>query len=90
MSVRKAVTGMLFNLTHFYFPKGMMGTHDEDTYRYFKDSDVICENVPRQKKSWLGLGNEFVSTMYTHHQKTVICDADIGDGSGRRRLIGNK
>jgi len=68
--------------------EGMMGTHDEDTYRYFKDSDVICENVPRQKKSWLGLGNEFVSTMYTHHQKTVICDADIGDGSGRRRLIG--
>ena len=68
--------------------EGMMGTHDEDTYSYFKGTDVICENVPRQKDSWLGLGGQFVGTMYTHHQKTVVCDADLGDGSGRRRLIG--
>ena len=67
---------------------GMMGTHDEDTYKYFKGTDVICTNVPRWKRSWLGLGSQFVSTLYTHHQKTVICDADLGDDSGRRRLVG--
>ena len=67
---------------------GMMGTHDEDTANYFKDSEVVCANVPRAKKSWLGLGGQFVSTLYTHHQKTVVCDTDLGDGSGRRRLIG--
>ena len=53
-----------------------------------QDSDVICANVPRHKVSWLGLGGQFVSTLYTHHQKTVICDSDLGDGSGRRRLVG--
>lgn len=67
---------------------GMMGTHDEDTAKYFQDSDVVVANVPRQKKSWLGLGDQFVSTLYTHHQKTVVCDAEVGDGSSRRRLVG--
>ena len=67
---------------------GMMGTHDEDTAKYFKGSDVVVANVPRQKKSWLGLGGQFVSTLYTHHQKTVVCDTEVGDGSDRRRLIG--
>jgi len=67
---------------------GMMGTHDEDTFAFFKGTAVQCSNVPRQKESWLGLGGQFVSTLYTHHQKAVICDADLGDDSGRRRLIG--
>ena len=67
---------------------GMMGTHDEDTFAFFKGTAVQCSNVPRQKESWMGLGGQFVSTLYTHHQKAVICDADLGDGSGRRRLIG--
>jgi len=68
--------------------EGMMGTHDEDTNEYFAGTDVICTNVPRQKESWLGLGCQFVGTMYTHHQKTVVCDAELGDGSGRRCLVG--
>jgi len=67
--------------------EGMMGTHDEDTYNYFRGTDVVCANVPRSKRSWLGLGGQFVGTMYTHHQKNVICDSEIGDGSGLRQLI---
>lgn len=70
------------------FMEGVLGTHDEDTFKYFKGTDVICTNVPRQKESWLGLGGQFVGTLYTHHQKTVVCDTDLGDGSGRKRLIG--
>ena len=66
---------------------GMMGTHDEDTNAYFQDTDVICTNVPRSKTSWLGLGGQFVGSMYTHHQKTIICDTEMGDGSDRRRLL---
>ena len=70
------------------FMEGMMGTHDEDTYKYFKGTDVICTNVPRWKKSWMNLGSQFVSTLYTHHQKTVICDAaDPHSTDGRRRLV---
>ena len=63
--------------------EGLMGTHDEETYGYFYGTDVICTNVPRAKKSWLGLGGQFVGTLYTHHQKNVVCDADIGDGMKR-------
>ena len=53
--------------------EGMMGTHDEETLAYFRGTDVICTNVQRAKDSWLGLGGQFVSTLYTHHQKTVVC-----------------
>jgi len=66
---------------------GMMGTHDEDTKEFFAGTDVICANVPRDKSSWLGLGGTFVSTCYTHHQKTIVTDAPPLDESGRRRLI---
>ena len=66
---------------------GMMGTHDEETFQYFAGTDVVCANVPRAKKSWMGLGGQFVGTMYTHHQKTVICDSECDDPDGRRRLI---
>ena len=70
--------------------KGMMGTHDEETLEYFRGTDVICTNVQRAKDSWLGLGGQFVSTLYTHHQKTVVCDIPVSDieVSGARRLVG--
>jgi len=67
--------------------EGVLGTHDEETFNYFNGTDVICTNVPRSKSSWLGLGGQFVGSIYTHHQKTIICDADAGDGSGLKRLI---
>jgi len=64
---------------------GLMGTHDEDTANYFAGTDVICANVPREKESWLGLGGTFVSTCYTHHQKTIIIDSP-GGTDGKLRL----
>ena len=66
---------------------GMMGTHDEETFNYFAGTDVVCTNVPRAKKSWMGLGGQFVGTMYTHHQKNVICDAGCDDDPDRRRVV---
>jgi len=66
---------------------GLLGTHDEDTTKYFKDTRVICANVQRAKESWLGLGSTFVATCYTHHQKTIIVDAAKPDGSEDRRLV---
>ena len=67
--------------------EGLMGTHDEDTMKFFANSEVICASVPRDKESWLGLGGTFVSACYTHHQKTVICDAPCDEESDNRRLI---
>jgi len=64
---------------------GMMGTHDEDTRRYFEGTSVECVLVPRSKSDGV-LANEFVGTCYTHHQKTVICDAEDPD-TGLRRIV---
>ena len=66
---------------------GMMGTHDEETADFFAGTGVICANIPRHKVSWLGLGGTFVSTCYTHHQKTIIVDAPHLENSDQRRLI---
>jgi len=78
--------------------EGMMGTHDMETFKYFKDNrnyrshnQVLCALCPREldtKELTDVLQSQFGSSMYTHHQKTVIID---GDGSlqpdGRRSLI---
>ena len=70
--------------------EGMMGTHDEKTVEYFRGTDVFCYNAQRAKESWLGMGGTFVSTLYTHHQKTVVCDIPLSedDESDVRRLVG--
>ena len=44
---------------------GQMGTHDEDTERFFAGTSVVVANVGR------GWGK----VVYTHHQKTVVMDS---------------
>ena len=65
--------------------EGQMGTHDEDTRRYFEDSNVHCILAARQQSDGV-LADQFTATCYTHHQKTVICDAE-DEESGMRRVI---
>ena len=54
--------------------EGLMGTHDEETWQFFEGSAVECAVVPRSKTDGV-LADNFVGTFYTHHQKTIICDA---------------
>ncbi|XP_010529524.1 PREDICTED: phospholipase D gamma 1 [Tarenaya hassleriana] len=66
--------------------QGVMGTSDEETRRFFKHSSVQVLLCPRSG----GKGHSFikkseVGTIYTHHQKTVIVDADAGQN--RRKII---
>ncbi|KAI3915195.1 hypothetical protein MKX01_035454 [Papaver californicum] len=64
-----AVIVMLWNdETSFPFikKKGVMGTHDEDAFDYFKQSKVIRRLCPR-------LHNDF-PTFFAHHQKTITLD----------------
>lgn len=70
-----------------------------ETYNYFKDpknydgnNKVFCALAPREikeaKEFTDTLQNTFSSGAYTHHQKTVICDADDPHTpDGRRMLI---
>ena len=67
---------------------GLMGTHDTETRDFFAGSNVECVLVSRQKPSSEELfDGTFVSTCYTHHQKTVICDAPLDDDESIRRVI---
>ncbi len=59
---------------------GLMGTHDEETRLFFEGTRVQCVLVSRVNRRGF-LANEFVGTCYTHHQKTVILDAEGSDGS---------
>ncbi|KAM0015481.1 putative phospholipase D [Helianthus debilis subsp. tardiflorus] len=60
-----------------YKTEGVMQTHDEETRAFFKNSSVQVLLCPRSipKSSWTKKDAE---TIYSHHQKTVIVDADAG------------
>ncbi|CAI9101662.1 OLC1v1039035C1 [Oldenlandia corymbosa var. corymbosa] len=69
-----------------YKTDGVMATHDEETRRFFKHSSVqvlLCPRVAGKRHSWYK--QREVGTIYTHHQKTVIVDADAG--GNKRRII---
>nr|GEW29429.1 phospholipase D gamma 1-like [Tanacetum cinerariifolium] len=69
-----------------YKVDGLMATHDEETRRFFKHSQVhvlLCPRAAGKKHSWVK--KQEVGTIYTHHQKTVIVDADAG--IGKRKLV---
>ncbi|KAK1318058.1 Phospholipase D epsilon [Acorus calamus] len=50
--------------------KGVMRTHDEDAFDYFKRTKVICRLCPR-------LHHRF-PTLFAHHQKTITVDSRRG------------
>ena len=64
---------------------GLMGTHDEETAKYFADTPVKIILVPRNRDSCNVLKSQFTSTCYSHHQKAVIVDAMYKDH--QRRLV---
>ncbi|KAJ7962279.1 Phospholipase D family [Quillaja saponaria] len=69
-----------------YKTDGVMQTHDEETRRFFKHSSVqvlLCPRSAGKRHSWAK--QKEVGTIYTHHQKTVIVDADAGNN--RRKII---
>ena len=68
--------------------KGFMGTHDMETYNRFKNTKVKCALAPREisvNELTDYTQNVFSSGAYTHHQKSIIADAD--NGGGARRLV---
>ena len=53
-------------------------SNSPETKMHFKKKDMFLRE--------LGLGGQFVGTMYTHHQKTVICDAQYDEGDDESRF----
>ncbi|CAI9265298.1 unnamed protein product [Lactuca saligna] len=64
---------------------GVMGTHDEETRKFFKHSSVMCVLSPRYGSSKLSFfKQQVVGTAFTHHQKCVLVDTQA---SGNNRKI---
>ena len=62
-----------------------MGTHDEDTYKFFQNSGVTCVLFPRagvNEQASLVHRNT-TDRIFTHHQKTVCLHAGPYQGSHR-------
>merc|ERR1712106_168083 len=80
--------------------KGMMNTHDMETWKYFRDPAnyqnrnnlVKCALAPRELGSinevtdWVQ--NQYSAGFYTHHRKSVVVDSPCGNQpDGRRKLV---
>ncbi|XP_073118433.1 phospholipase D gamma 1-like isoform X2 [Henckelia pumila] len=68
-----------------YKHEGIMDTGDEDTCNFFKHSSVQVLLCPRTAKKGSWVKKQETGTIYTHHQKSVIVDADAGNF--RRKVI---
>ncbi|XP_073271717.1 phospholipase D alpha 1-like, partial [Primulina huaijiensis] len=67
---------------------GLMATHDEDTGKFFRNSDVHCVLCPRNPDDGRSLvQNVEIGTMFTHHQKIVVADCAMPNGGTDRRRI---
>ncbi|MBA0598565.1 hypothetical protein Gorai_008322, partial [Gossypium raimondii] len=67
---------------------GLMATHDEETEKFFEDSDVNCVLCPRDPDDGGSIVQELqISTMFTHHQKIVVVDAAMPNGDTDRKRI---
>ncbi|XP_031103462.1 phospholipase D delta-like [Ipomoea triloba] len=68
----------------FINTSGVMGTHDEETRKFFRHSSVTCVLAPRYASSKLSFfKQQVVGTLYTHHQKCVIVDTQA-QGNNRK------
>jgi len=61
---------------------GLMATHDQEIAEYFRNTNVHCVLCPRNP----GVGRSIVqgfeiSTMFTHHQKTIIVDSKVASSA---------
>lgn len=67
---------------------GLMATHDEDTGSYFHNTKVHCVLCPRNPDNGQSIiqGIE-ISTMFTHHQKTLVVDSELPGGELPKRRI---
>ena len=70
--------------------EGVMKTHDMETYNRFNNTQVNCALAPREIEvneltDWTQ--NKFSSGAYTHHQKSIIADAENPMGGAARRLV---
>lgn len=72
-----------------YFRKdGLMATHDQETGDFFRNTKVHCVLCPRNPDDENSVIQRFeVTTIFTHHQKTVIVDFEGSGAEPDKRTI---
>ncbi|KAA8525461.1 hypothetical protein F0562_007316 [Nyssa sinensis] len=67
---------------------GLMATHDQETKEYFRNTKVRCVLCPRNPDDGRSMVQGFgISTMFTHHQKTLVVDSESPEGGSQKRRI---
>ncbi|CAK0785144.1 hypothetical protein CVIRNUC_008350 [Coccomyxa viridis] len=67
---------------------GLMMTHDEETREYFANTKVVAAIVPREGGTEDSVTQKFTKgNMFTHHQKSVIIDAQDPRDPSMRQLV---
>ncbi|OIV97740.1 hypothetical protein TanjilG_12497 [Lupinus angustifolius] len=62
---------------------GLMATHDQETEQYFRNTNVHCVLCPRNPDDGRSIVQGFeISTMFTHHQKTIVVDSQVSGARG--------
>mmetsp|Transcript_35181 Transcript_35181/g.139770 ORF Transcript_35181/g.139770 Transcript_35181/m.139770 type:complete len:456 (-) Transcript_35181:1310-2677(-) len=72
----------------FMSKEGMMGTKDEETREFFSKSKVNAQLVAREtdSKTTGVIKKAFSSSVYTHHQKSIIFD-QMDEDTGKRKIV---
>lgn len=67
---------------------GLMATKDQETEQYFRNTNVRCFLCPRNPDDGRSIVQGFeISTMFTHHQKTVVVDCELPQKESQKRRI---
>lgn len=67
--------------------QGLMQTHCDETFEYFKGTNVYCFQCPRNAaRSLSAFQTVEIAAQFTHHQKTVCLDAGV-HGSENREVV---
>lgn len=67
---------------------GLMATHDQETKQFFEGTKVQCFLCPRNPDNGRSIVQGFeISTMFTHHQKTIVVDSASPDRNPKRRIV---
>lgn len=60
---------------NFGLHPGLMATHDNETFAFFKGTKVKCVLCPRTGGADDSVLQSITRNSYTHHQKTIVVDA---------------
>ncbi|XP_047319608.1 phospholipase D alpha 1-like [Impatiens glandulifera] len=68
---------------------GLMNTHDQETADFFRGTNVNCFLCPRNPDNGRSIVQGIqISTMFTHHQKSISVDYELlGQETPKRRIV---